>query len=28
VVVTHNLHLADYMKRQLTLADGKLVDLK
>ena len=28
VVVTHNLYLADYMKRQLTLADGKLVDLK
>ncbi len=28
VVVTHNLHLADYMQRQLTLADGKLVDLK
>src|SRR6056297_1901 len=28
VVVTHNLYLADYMRRQLTLADGKLVDLK
>ncbi|HMA84967.1 MAG TPA: ABC transporter ATP-binding protein [Desulfosalsimonadaceae bacterium] len=28
VVVTHNLHLADYMNRQLTLAEGKLVDLK
>lgn len=28
VVVTHNLYLADYMQRQLTLADGKLVDLK
>jgi len=28
VVVTHNLYLADYMKRQLTLAEGKLVNLK
>ena len=28
VVVTHNLHLADYMNRQLTLLDGKLVELK
>lgn len=28
VVVTHNLYLADYMRRQLTLSDGKLVDLK
>ncbi len=28
VVVTHNLELADYMQRQLTLVDGRLVDLK
>jgi len=28
VVVTHNLELADYMQRRLTLIDGKLVDLK
>ncbi|MDZ7831199.1 MAG: ABC transporter ATP-binding protein [Desulfobacterales bacterium] len=28
VVVTHNLYLADYMRRQLTLSEGKLVDLK
>ena len=28
VVVTHNLYLADYMKRQLTLTDGQLVDIK
>lgn len=28
VAVTHNLHLAECMQRQLTLADGKLVDLK
>lgn len=28
VAVTHNLELADYMHRQLTLVDGRLVDLK